>query len=469
MRWAVWLALLAGPGCVGAPDELGWAAFDVAPESAHIVELTFEADQELLDDETSQPIEAPQWRQDETDQTRASPVSYASYDRMRVSAVFDVDPSAWSAVLAAAQRGQLYVRAQTQSGINIPKTPARTADPYQIRLEHAEANRGFREGEVRAPDLFEDEIRWQIGLGPCNTWMEAGRTQNRIYVTRFRLSPPGPELEHLVAAGPVDAPGQSADLDIIDGVWNGKPGEKRYASGQYQSASKTPRPYSYYRSWANVAYTWVDFQTKRDGQCGVWRTKLILDLCRALGEGVARQGIHRATITPKNREEWMLVKNWTFTNDGGAIYDQNGYKWVNVPARWRPAQPYGPMLPPYVRGRNEYNWKTPLEVTDAAGVAGQNSPNPVSTFPNHAVVEIDLGAYGGTGTKIYDPSYGKIYDDLAAFHRDAIEGFYTIRQVAAQTYTGPAYVIRKKAAQAAGDLALNVGMDNSTICRDRVP
>jgi hypothetical protein len=47
-----------------------------------------------------------------------------------------------------------------------------------------------------------------------------------------------------------------------------------------------------------------------------------------------------------------------------------------------------------------------MPVEDLQGVAGQNSPNPVSTFNNHVLVRI--------GDRYYDPSYGLVTDPLFA-------------------------------------------------------
>lgn len=64
-----------------------------------------------------------------------------------------------------------------------------------------------------------------------------------------------------------------------------------------------------------------------------------------------------------------------------------------------------------------YLWQGNAPVTDQQGVDGQNSANPHSIFPNHALLDI-----GGT---IYDPSYGRLYQSLQNFEDTAIVGFAT--------------------------------------------
>jgi hypothetical protein len=62
-------------------------------------------------------------------------------------------------------------------------------------------------------------------------------------------------------------------------------------------------------------------------------------------------------------------------------------------------------------------------VTDAPGVPGQNTTDPASIFYLHCQVKI--------GEKIYDPSYGLIYNNLLEVQKTGIDGFYIGRNVPA--------------------------------------
>jgi hypothetical protein len=60
-----------------------------------------------------------------------------------------------------------------------------------------------------------------------------------------------------------------------------------------------------------------------------------------------------------------------------------------------------------------------FEIRGAArtGIAGENNATPFSLFPNHQVVRF--------GTKLYDPSYGMIYEgaDPATAYKQALLSF----------------------------------------------
>ncbi len=65
------------------------------------------------------------------------------------------------------------------------------------------------------------------------------------------------------------------------------------------------------------------------------------------------------------------------------------------------------------------------DIEDMMGVAGQNSPNPVSLFQSHGITE-----YEG---RLYDPSYGRSYANLQELKNQAISNF-VLRDVKTESF-----------------------------------
>lgn len=56
-------------------------------------------------------------------------------------------------------------------------------------------------------------------------------------------------------------------------------------------------------------------------------------------------------------------------------------------------------------GYGDFEYRIGIDVTDAVGVPGQNSPNPLSKFNNHRVVVYE-DPNGDGDAVVFDPSYG---------------------------------------------------------------
>lgn len=132
------------------------------------------------------------------------------------------------------------------------------------------------------------------------------------------------------------------------------------------------------------------------------------------------------------RKENMMIKNWKFNGD--VTSKVNDYPYQNTLADPSkdpnsPADPDG--FTSFIRqDKNkadqsnkgwEYYWGTTHDVDDEPGVAGQNSPNPKSTFGTHQIVEIF--------DKYYDPGYGTgPYVSLQKWEDDSVAGFYVSQE-----------------------------------------
>lgn len=154
-----------------------------------------------------------------------------------------------------------------------------------------------------------------------------------------------------------------------------------------------------------------------NGQCGSWANLFRMIL---LVHGV--QGSEHVFLLPKESTprgcifengQWgprpgiqgfpsgalgFIVKSYQFGNPGSGC--------VDYPYRFNdPCQAFT-------------QWPE-VDVVDAAGVVGQDSPNPASWFENHQIVRVL--------DKLYDPSYGTgPYQSVAQYESAAIQGLYGV-------------------------------------------
>lgn len=109
-------------------------------------------------------------------------------------------------------------------------------------------------------------------------------------------------------------------------------------------------------------------------------------------------------------DEGFLVKAWEYRGTGTSgnidypfinYFDLNSYE------------------PPYLTS-GKYRWTGTPEVErtpdDANNLGGQNNNKPPANFYIHQVVE-----YNG---RIYDPSYGKSFDNIGKWKEQCIDGVY---------------------------------------------
>ena len=69
-------------------------------------------------------------------------------------------------------------------------------------------------------------------------------------------------------------------------------------------------------------------------------------------------------------------------------------------------------------GQNGFNWREGINFTTAGSIPGQGGTPMMQSFSNHALV-----LFNG---KLYDPSYGTIWEDLADFETRALAGLFTL-------------------------------------------
>ncbi len=217
--------------------------------------------------------------------------------------------------------------------------------------------------EVALFDPF--TITWEYALeSAAASWVEAGISENQIYVT-LGMPVSGTTVYHTLAhLGCKNAQGQSDEASIIEAIW----GEFTDLTVRHMDGT----PLFYWGPYAvehEIYYT-KDLLKHADGRCGAW-ARFLVDMLKV-------QGIDIASIKTIKTKDIFIgiglgfhVKNWDID-----------------------------VSPPL-----------PLEGVEAQGI----NEDPSSKFANHAVVTMN------GSEKIYDHSYGKDYADLTAWEDASLD------------------------------------------------
>jgi len=102
---------------------------------------------------------------------------------------------------------------------------------------------------------------------------------------------------------------------------------------------------------------------------------------------------------------------WDFTVSRPEIYSLAGGSTgilINNVSFTTPPPPLPPGAP------TGFNYTLNTDARSQNGLAGQNNPDPLDLFYMHAIIKIN--------NELYDPSYGAIYADLAAWEAAALAG-----------------------------------------------
>jgi hypothetical protein len=225
-------------------------------------------------------------------------------------------------------------------------------------------------------------IKWRYAHPSRQKYLDAGRSTNQVYVT---LATPAGSLYHTVVHLACSKPGATTPAQAVDNTWSLFTGK----------AVKTwdDQPLVYWGGGAATATDTAGLLAQRNGQCGSW-AEFLIDCIRANGIGAPQKvyltpiyGNDPGTFDPDPRGT-MLVKIWSF---------QTG----TAP----------PALAPFTHQLGEFS--------DAAGVPGQNNPDPPGAFKNHFVVAYD--------SKYYDPSYGNgPFTSQANWENASIDGYFKV-------------------------------------------
>ncbi len=284
-------------------------------------------------------------------------------------------------------------------------------------------------------------IQWEFSNNGGTSWSSAGVSENQLYVPLDKpvLSVVYHTPIHLGVAAAAMA-GAADETAAIAKIWDNF---KKPESGLPQvknthiKAAYSGRALHYYKDWdvtsgdpkvlgAPTAKLLKDL----DGTCVSW-SFLFADALFDAGINAKKQIVYfeaktryRTPGTTVPYPENLLIKNWVFAGNG--TNGNNTYLYQNTP---KDPQNPASMFSKSVVGTWYYEWGAlpAAEVTDQAGLPGQNTTNPRSTFQDHVVVKVN-GSY-------YDPSYGLKWANVQAWEDGAVDGF--------MVYDGNNYVFRK--------------------------
>ncbi len=319
----------------------------------------------------------------------------------------------------------------TLQGNDLLPTTGADWTPGQVRLV------GLPDGTAYYADFA---LQWQFSIDGGRTWItpsQASTSYNEVYVTYGR-PPQGMRIYHsLLYAAMQGAVGSTTAQALIDDVFSG------FANRNMRRVDGTPL--RYYGDWSTRVGNTLGLLLTGDGMCGAWNS-FFLDVLRAdgapgLGAGLVigpAPTIRQFLIRPTNPNEFFLVKNWAFPQAGNlpaAVRAGRPYPFYNVPANGDRLQPpMGTLILATSSAASRFVWGNVAAVQDRPGVPGQNSPNPISMFPEHVVLRVDTTVNGQPTTVLYDPSYGLVYKTatpsgvagaLRVFEQTALDGYVT--------------------------------------------
>jgi hypothetical protein len=352
-------------------------------------EVSFSGDKYhvITADDESETYTAPHWV-DNSNQLNGNaddpgdvkrPVAFTRNTKPKVSAKWIVQPSGLNV--------SFKLKGQVPNCISFPSTIA-TLNGNELTITGVESAAAF----VNEVSFFDPlEISWQFSVDNGATWLDAGTSDNQVYVT---LSDPLTTVYHTLAhLGCKNAQGETTEANTTAKIW------QEFTDRDVRRVDGLQL--TYYTSYLCSYITTADLLTHGDGQCGAW-AKLFLDMRKVQGIADTDEYVIFLPIPPPGiPQEYVgfIVKNWTFTGVGSSGH--TNYPYFNLPDN------------PFI-GTSSYNWRF-AEVNEANGIPGQGNPNPASMFNNHQVVI--SGEY-------YDPSYGVKYQSLDDIDDTAIAGYY---------------------------------------------
>jgi hypothetical protein len=313
--------------------------------------------------------------------------------------------------------------------ILIPGDPAAQIfkDPFPELVLDKEGNQNpyysYSGSEVnKLPEVTEGvpdfDIIWQYSTNNGASWLPAGRSSNHVYLTYKSLT--SGFVTHKLqtvfafAASDVSAFNDNEDPIVLlnDIIWFRF---SDWGDPANPSRVRDGKPLAYYKDWKTPYLTYYNLVKNLDGQCFSWSGLLAAVMAADGLNNVNNWTIYRDTIVPTGGYSRFLVKEWKFTPEAsGAII--NFYKQSDL------------------LQSDHYMW-LPTPKPDARehipdGIPGQNQKNPASYFVDHSIVELDrTNAPAAQRVILYDPSYGKMYqertlnDALTDLQKAAIAGF----------------------------------------------
>jgi hypothetical protein len=281
------------------------------------------------------------------------------------------------------------------------------------------------------------QIRWLASRagGAGAFWNAAGASRNKLYLT-YNPAPAALRLYETLAfigcsaaaQDPLNVNGLANARRIFNDLWGVF---ARDAARRADGARLT-----YYKRWINANGTVPTATTMplllrwTDGQCNTFADLLTGSI---LAQGLPAGGADgignyfRIQVRPNTGlPEAMMVKHWFFGFPNNTLNNRWLYPWVDA----TPRTTLG--LYPLMRVPSGYVLAGPVGYI---GHACQNNFFPIATFTNHVLNVV--------GNRIFDPSYGSTYANLADMQNQAIAGFYNTLGLQIPTVLGRLMFIRR--------------------------
>lgn len=291
--------------------------------------------------------------------------------------------------------GKIKIRATGTDGYNIAAAEEFWVAPGRMSTDYYSAfTRAFETTKYYAAFT----LTWQFSVDNGATWEAAGETTSRVYVM-YKAPMIDTLFETVVHVSTVAAAGaaENTDAAVADAI---------FQTFETRSISRFDGRKAYGGSGAMTYWGYraddpkcVPINSKQllpdiaqllhytDGRCGHWGQFFV---------GMLRtQGIAHGDVKTARAKNMMA--------DGSGRYEGLIINNANFGA---PAA-----------GQNGFNWREGINFTTAGSIPGQGGTPMMQSFSNHALV-----LFNG---KLYDPSYGTIWEDLADFETRALAGLFT--------------------------------------------
>ena len=451
-------------GCPGGDGKNTWSvSADVNVVGLRLKKLSYSGNQMHVIHEDSldndKDYTAPHWKDKDDDGDasdkgeRRFPVAFTRNTSMKVSAEFWVEP--------ADVVSSVTVKGKANNGMGtIEETVQVDGNVIEITKEK------FPNKLPNKIDFFNTlDIEWEISFDGGNTFLPAGKSKNRIYVTlKDPILSNGNTFnseklfETVIDIGCRNARGKSSDTKAVRAIWSdfkNRPVTRKKEDG-FNNTDDTEMSYwKFARVCTSMEVMLAD--PNGSGSCGAW-AELYHNVIRA--QGIKGSDVYKITpdTSVNSGATRFLVKNWGFgkhigPGDNDVCETTAANNDVQVTPDGKTPGSGVPCVSPGDNGVldttnpakddvkedgifENASYKYILEsgtlqsngriyghklgdVSNQKGIPGQNNPEPPEFFQYHWIVKFD--------GKFYDPSYGiGGCDSKKKYENKAISGFKSI-------------------------------------------
>ena len=223
------------------------------------------------------------------------------------------------------------------------------------------------------------DITWEYQLGG-GLWQLLGTTSNDVYLT-LNAVPTGDYVYHsVIYIGSHYGEGATTRDTLVDQVWNyfKTKGVKAVDETKLIPNGRPADPLSYWKHWLQDATHKNQLDVEellrtRDSTCGAW-TGLLKSVFEK--QGIDSQSLGAVIVTPSGEYSSIVIRTWLPTNNAPILTGGSIAKIVF--ATTANQKGFNSTFDGYDLDYSK------TELGDEIGRAGQNSPNPLADFANHA-------------------------------------------------------------------------------------